>query len=228
MTAAARSFRQRFGVVDQWLFGVSLICGAAYFLTRGVGAFPGSVVVKGSSVAPLALIALRQLVGGDRWLLVGALLLSALGDVFLDLSGEQWFVYGLGSFLIAHLFYLTLFVRQWRRRLAASAARSIVAALFVVFAAAMFTGLWPRLGEMRLPVAAYMCALTCMSVAAALAGFRAWWVVVGAALFMLSDSLIAVAKFMSPLTLSGYLIWATYYVAQVLIALGFMAEKRRV
>jgi uncharacterized membrane protein YhhN len=228
MTATARSSSQRFGVVDQWLFGISLICSVAYFLTRGAGAFPGSVVIKGLSVAPLALIALRQLVGGDRWLLAGALLLSALGDVFLDLTGEQWFVYGLGSFLIAHLFYIVLFVRQWRRRLAARAARSIVAALFVVFAAAMFAGLWPRLGEMRLPVAAYMGALTCMSVAAALAGFRTWWVVIGAALFMLSDSLIAVGKFMSPVALSGYLIWATYYAAQVLIALGFIGEKRRV
>jgi uncharacterized membrane protein YhhN len=227
MTATARSTSQRFDAVDRLLFGVSLVCGIAYLLTRGLPVFPGSVVIKGLSVSPLALIALRQLAGGDRLLLAGALLLSALGDVFLGLGGEQWFVYGLSSFLIAHLFYITLFVRQWPRTAVASAARRVVAALLIVFAAAMFAGLWPRLGGMKLPVAAYLCALTGMSLTATLAGFRAWWVMIGAALFMLSDSLIAVGKFMSPIAYSDYVIWATYYTAQVCIALGFIREKRR-
>ena len=227
MAATARSSRQRFDAVDRLLFGISLICGIAYFVTRGLPVFPGSVVIKGLSVSPLAWIAFRQLVGSDRLLLASALLFSALGDVFLGLGGEQWFVYGLSSFLIAHLFYITLFVRQWPRTAAASAPRRVVAALLIVYAAAMFAGLWPSLGEMKLPVAAYMCALTGMSLTAALANFRRWWVVIGAALFMLSDSLIAVGKFMSPIAYSDYVIWATYYTAQVFIALGFILEKRR-
>ena len=226
VTATARSSSWRFDAADRALFGVSLVCGAAYFLTRGAGAFPGSVVVKALSVSPLALIALRQLTGSDRLLLAGALLLSTLGDVFLGLRGEQWFVYGLGSFLIAHVFYIALFVRQWPRPLAAPA-RRVVAALLIVFAAAVFAGLWPHLGDMKLPVMAYMCALTGMALTAALAEFRAWWVVAGAALFMLSDAMIAVGKFLSPLPYSDYVIWATYYAAQLCIALGFIREQRR-
>src|SRR5689334_19998751 len=105
MTAAARSsarsFGQRFTTTDWLLLGLSVVCGLAYFVTRGVGTFPGSVVIKGLSVSPLALIAFGQLAGGDRLLLAGALLLSALGDVFLGLNGERWFTYGLGSFLAA-------------------------------------------------------------------------------------------------------------------------------
>lgn len=227
MTATARSSSQGFDAADRLLFGVSLICGIAYFLTRGLPVFPGSVAIKGLSVSPLALIAFRQLVGSDRLLLAGALLLSALGDVFLGLGGEQWFVYGLSSFLIAHVFYIALFVRQWPHPPAASAARRVVAALLIVFAAAMFAELLPTLGAMKLPVAAYMCALTGMGLTAALADFRAWWIVIGAALFMLSDSLIAVGKFMSPIAYGDYVIWATYYMAQVCIALGFIREKRR-
>jgi uncharacterized membrane protein YhhN len=227
MTATVQSSRRRFDTVDRLLLGVSLGCGIAYFLTRGLPVVPGSVVIKGLSVSPLALIAFRQLVGSDRLLLAGALLLSALGDVFLGLTGEQWFVYGLGAFLIAHVLYITLFVRQWPRPPAAGAARRVVAALLMVFAAAMFAGLLPRLGAMKLPVAAYMCALTGMSLTATLADFRAWWIVIGAALFMLSDSLIAVGKFMSPIAYSDYVIWATYYTAQVFIALGFIGERRR-
>ena len=223
MTAPSQSFRRRFDAADRWLFGLSLVCGVAYFLTRGL---PGGVVVKGLSVSPLAVIALRQLKGSSGVLLAGALLLSALGDVFLALGGEPWFVYGLGSFLVAHLFYITLFVRNWPRPFAADAAHQTVALLLLVLALAMFVWLWPSLGEMRLPVAVYMCALTGMAVTATLAGFRAWSVVIGAALFMLSDSLIAIGKFKSPVVYGDYIIWATYYAAQVFIALGFMRERR--
>src|SRR5690349_16109 len=162
MTATARpssrSFGQPFTATDWLLLGLSVACGLAYFATRGVGAFPGSVVIKGLSVSPLALIALGRLAGGDRLCLAGALLLSALGDVFLGLNGGQWFTYGLGSFLAAHLFYIALFVRN-RAKPSPRAARKVMAALLVAFAAAAFTWLWPSLGAMKLPVAAYMCAL---------------------------------------------------------------------
>src|SRR3982750_1522600 len=99
MTAVAQASRQRFDAADRWLFGLSLICGMAYLLTRGLPGLPGSVAVKGLSVSPLAVIALRQLKGSNGVRLACALLLSALGDIFLVLGGEQWFVYGLGSFL---------------------------------------------------------------------------------------------------------------------------------
>ncbi|MFL6214519.1 MAG: lysoplasmalogenase [Blastocatellia bacterium] len=227
MTAAARSFGQRFKTADWLLIGLSLVCGIAYFMTRGVGSFPGSVVIKGLSVSPLALIALRQLVGSDRLLMAGALLLSAAGDVFLGLQGEQWFTYGLGSFLVAHLFFITLFVRNWPQPFSASTARKSMAALLVAFAAAMFVWLWPSLGAMKLPVAVYMFALTSMGVTATLADLRAWWVAAGAALFMFSDSLIAIGKFKAPVDYGDYLIWATYCVAQACIALGFIREKPR-
>jgi uncharacterized membrane protein YhhN len=227
MTAAAQGFGQRFETTD-WLFlGLSVVCGLAYFATRGVGPFPGSVVVKGLSVSPLALVAWRQLDGSNRWLLAGALLLSSLGDIFLGLRGEPWFTCGLGSFLLAHLFYISLSVRNWPKPFSARAARKTMAALLVAFAAAMCIWLWPSLGPMKLPVAAYLCALTGMGVTATLLDARGWWVAAGAALFMFSDSLIAVGKFKSPVNFSDYLIWATYYVAQVCLALGFIRATQR-
>jgi uncharacterized membrane protein YhhN len=227
MTAPAQSFGARFDALDRWLFGLSLVCGVAYFLTRGLPPFPASVVVKGLSVSPLAVIARRRIAGSDGVLLASALGLSALGDVFLALRGEQGFVYGLGSFLVAHLFYVALFVRNRPRPFAADAAHRLTALLLVTLATAMFAWLWPSLGEMRLPVAAYLGALTGMGVTATLAGFRAWWVVIGALLFMGSDSLIAVGKFKSPVAGGDYVIWATYYAAQFAIARGFIGEKRR-
>jgi uncharacterized membrane protein YhhN len=44
-------------------------------------------------------------------------------------------------------------------------------------------------------------------------------------LFLISDSILAVSKFKSPMPAGGYLIWGTYYLAQYGIAIGFLREK---
>jgi alkylglycerol monooxygenase len=43
------------------------------------------------------------------------------------------------------------------------------------------------------------------------------WVAVGACIFMVSDSLIAIDKFVTPIALSSLWILASYYAAQLLI-----------
>ena len=85
--------------------------------------------------------------------------------------------------------------------------------------------LWPSLGGLRLPVLAYICVITAMGVMSLLAGFPSWIVPAGALLFMLSDSLIAVGKFKHPIRYDNYLIWCTYYVGQVCIAVGFLRYR---
>ena len=47
----------------------------------------------------------------------------------------------------------------------------------------------------------------------------------GVILFLISDSILAVDKFKSPVPLRGYLVWATYYLAQCGIAIGFLRER---
>ncbi len=41
-----------------------------------------------------------------RWLVILGLLLSLAGDVFLMLPDDRYFIFGLASFLVAHLFYI--------------------------------------------------------------------------------------------------------------------------
>lgn len=226
MTATALAAHRRLDQLERLLLAVSLACGAAYLVTRGLPAFTGSVVIKGLSIGLLALITFHNLRDRDGLLLGVSLLFSTLGDIFLGIDGEKLFVFGLGSFLIAHLFYIVLFVRNRPKPMLASADQKIIAALVIIFSAAMFAWLWPNLGDLRLPVAVYLCAITGMGVTATLAGFRTPWVVIGAVLFIVSDSMIAVGKFKSPIEYSNYLIWATYYVGQLFIALGFMSIAR--
>jgi len=151
-------------------------------------------------------------------LLIAALVFSLAGDVFLMLPGN-YFIPGLASFLVAHIFYIALF-RQGQGWFPSR--RALVAVLAV--GATMYGIVWGGLGDpvLKIAVAAYV---TVISLMAAQAIGRAMvqgdaaarWVALGACIFMVSDSLIAINKFVTPVALSSLWILATYYCAQLLI-----------
>ena len=95
----------------------------------------------------------------------------------------------------------------------------------------LVTILYPHLGAFKIPVLLYALVLTVMVLQAL---FRYghtntpsfWFVFLGALLFMVSDSLIAVNKFLSPFGLAGLSITATYILAQFLIASGLRLHFR--
>jgi uncharacterized membrane protein YhhN len=225
MSAQALSIVQArgFSAIERALLWLSAGCSLGYFITKSWQPYSGSIVLKALCIAPLALIALRLLNPLDNWLLGSALLFSTLGDIFLDLNG--FFVHGLGAFLIAHLIYLMLFVRNGQRplRLTSNQVTSLIALLLYSFA--LTTWLWPGLGKLAVPVLLYVCAITLMVASAIAARFRQSWIVWGALLFLISDSLIGISKFKTPVPLRDYLVWAIYYLGQCGIALGFLREK---
>jgi uncharacterized membrane protein YhhN len=51
-------------------------------------------------------------------------------------------------------------------------------------------------------------------------------VALGAGFFMLSDTLLAINRFVSPLPMSQVWVLSTYYVAQVLIVVGMLRSGR--
>jgi alkylglycerol monooxygenase len=78
-------------------------------------------------------------------------------------------------------------------------------------------------------VAAYVLVIALMAAqaigrATVLRTSGALWVAVGAGFFMLSDTLLALNKFVSPLPLSQLWVLSTYYIAQVLIVRGLLAD----
>jgi uncharacterized membrane protein YhhN len=202
---------------------VSIVCGLVYLVTQRWQPYPASFVVKGLSVGTLAVLAFSA---GSPVLGI-ALALSSLGDILLDLDPERLFVFGLGSFLLAHLVYIFLFVRSRRPTMPISGARALLAALVLLYSAAVSWWLLPSLGSLLAPVAIYMCAITAMVLSAILARFPNPWVVVSAILFLISDSLLAVNKFKTPIPYRDYLVWSTYYAGQYGIAIGFLTAKIR-
>jgi uncharacterized membrane protein YhhN len=169
-------------------------------------------------IIPIALLlqlAVTRTEGRTRTLLALGLVLSAIGDVLLALSGL--FVQGLIAFLLAQVTYTVLFLTQFRWQIS----RLPWAVLIVVYALVCTLFIVPEAGDMQLPVTAYMIAISAMAIAA---GFRDdqqfMWVAMGALIFMVSDTLIAVGRFVTPFEYSGVAVMTTYYVAQILICVG--------
>ncbi|MBX9453769.1 MAG: lysoplasmalogenase [Mesorhizobium sp.] len=183
-------------------------------------------VVKTGSVALLAVLA--QVEGGPL-LLVAALALSAIGDAFLAQDGEKAFLGGLASFLVAHLAYVALFAASRRgdgnpRR--AAMAAGIAGGRSPWPLCRCCAGCCPRRDRIcALPVAAYAAAILAMMWSSATVA--APLVMVGAAMFVVSDAILATAKFLfAPVSRhhawAAPSVWMLYYLAQVAITLAFI------
>ncbi|MDO8449912.1 MAG: lysoplasmalogenase family protein [Rhodoferax sp.] len=151
-------------------------------------------------------------------LLMAALAASLAGDVFLMLPGG-YFIPGLASFLVGHLFYIALFHRgmPWF-----PSRRALLGTLGV--GAAMYAWVWGGLNDpvLKVAVAAYVTVIALMT-AQAIGRAQvqrdpaSTAVAVGACFFMLSDSLIAINRFVQPVPLVALWVLSTYYMAQILI-----------
>ena len=152
-----------------------------------------------------------------KFAIMVGLLFSLAGDVFLMLPSDR-FLAALVSFLIAHLFYIAAFTSgtgfgfSWR---------SLVPC--AIYGIVMFSILVPHLGKMKWPVVVYMVVILVMA-------WQAWerWsqtgqsaallAFLGAVLFVISDSALAVNRFRGRYKSAPALILSTYFAAQWLIA----------
>jgi uncharacterized membrane protein YhhN len=202
----------------------SFLFSAVYFMTVPLP-FPGRFVVKGLAIAMLAAIAW---VGSSRMLWL-ALVASAVGDVLLDLGPVRLFIPGLCAFLAAHLVYVAIFASRWPIPLRVSLPRLILFPVILAYGAGFAFWLAPELllAKMTLPVTIYICVITTMVITAVGARLPLY-VPVGAFLFLISDSLLAIAKFnKASFALRDYLVWGTYYAAQYFIATGILRASEQ-
>lgn len=217
-----------FGRVDACLLLLSIVSSAAYLAMRGGRPTASIVVLKALSIAPLAVLTFRVLgkagARGHGVILAAALTLSCVGDVLLAVDPRRYFAHALQVFLLAHLAYNLLFVRSWRRPLRPGGRRLIASGLVLAYSLLLTSWLAPGFGRLAVPAIVYAGAITAMTISTILAGFSRPFVVLGAILFMISDSLIAVARFNPGGPLAAYLIWPTYYLGQYGIAIGFLRE----
>ncbi|MBC8509347.1 MAG: lysoplasmalogenase [Anaerolineales bacterium] len=152
-----------------------------------------------------------------KTLVLVGLLFSLSGDILLMLPFDL-FVFGLISFLIAHLVYIAAFQakRPWR-------ISWIPALLLIAFGVTIYLVLAPGLGDMTIPVIFYIVVILTMA-------YSAWdqwdqhkerWAMlafIGALLFVLSDSILAINKFRHPFLAGRGMNLSFYFAAQWFIA----------
>jgi len=183
--------------------------------------YPLSFLIKAVPAAALLVFTLTVKRGGVRALLALGLFFSLVGDVLLDLDRSRFFIYGLACFLLAHVSYTALFLRDFRFR-----SKSLPIITAVVAYGAVLTFLLRNMDSGHIvPVMAYLGVISIMTTSAAVYSTGRSWkganlVVIGAALFMLSDSIIAVNQFLLPIPYSLMFSLPLYWTAQLLIVRG--------
>ncbi len=165
----------------------------------------------------------------DKFILA-ALIFSCLGDIALMFKGG--FLPGLGSFLIAHIFYIFAFLQDNQGFIFSKKDRMHWGILVVLFGMGLMGYLLPYLGQMQIPVGIYSTIILVMLLTA----LNRWknvsspsfqWILLGAVLFVLSDSMIAISRFVALFPLSGILIMVTYAIGQYLIVMGYLQKKEK-
>lgn len=157
-----------------------------------------------------------------------ALIFSLLGDILLMFveQSSDYFMLGLISFLIAHIFYCLVFLLY--RNSEINFIR--ISAVLCLYAFGLFYLLKDGLGDFLIPVTIYMIVILMMVITAFLRQKKApqisfVLVFIGAILFVVSDSILALNKFYVPLRFSSISIMLTYASAQYFIVLGLLKQR---
>jgi uncharacterized membrane protein YhhN len=163
---------------------------------------------------------------------IAAMLASLAGDVLL--INPDYFIGGLIAFLISHVLYIFSYRQHQDAENAqplSGVHRARLAFPILLAGSGLVVILYPVLGALKIPVIIYATIITGMALTALFRYGRTtsksfWFVFVGAVLFMISDSILAINKFLTPVENAGFLIMVTYISAQYCIARGLVEHER--
>ena len=164
-----------------------------------------------------------------KWWFVAALAFCLLGDVLLMLPADL-FVGGLSAFLLGHVLFIVGFLQPpappgvppFAFSTTGLAVAALIAVAYGIAPATLIFRALSRGGtnELIIPVAVYLVTILTMLVLATNVGIPA--AAVGAALFVLSDTVLAIGRFVRPLPQGDVVVHATYHAAQVLLVVSLV------
>lgn len=146
------------------------------------------------------------------------LIFSLFGDIFLMFDGELCFIFGLLSFLVAHVFYIKMFynTRKSNQNIGLLVTLLGLTSLYTsyLYEHVYIEGGYPLFGA----TVVYAIAITAMAYYAILNSNHA--LAFGVIMFMISDATLAFDKFVaqSPDTTYEIVVMITYHIAQFCIA----------
>ncbi|OUS02529.1 lysoplasmalogenase [Flavobacteriales bacterium 33_180_T64] len=211
-----------FSILFSGIVSAELICGSIDTLEHLHYIFKPAIVV---SLLIFFWMKSASLKFNLRLIIVLALLFSLTGDLllmFVDVA-PNYFLFGLVSFLLAHIMYCIAFLTHRNKTLKPYG----FIAILLIYASGLFYLLKGGLNDMLIPVIVYMLVILSMSTTAFLRKNnvvkRSYiFVFLGALMFMVSDSILALNKFYAPLAYSNISIMLTYALAQFFIIIGIL------
>ncbi|XP_061568441.1 lysoplasmalogenase isoform X2 [Cololabis saira] len=189
---------------------------------------PPSLVSAGVKAAPAVLLAAAVLSwnGGQSVLgVAGGLIFSAVGDCCL--VWPELFLHGMGAFAVAHLFYsLTFLSRRYATYSSPSSLNRFLYLILFLVGGGVYIYLYPFLrkapdSNLLTPgVGVYIVLIVAMAGLAIRTRHTA--TLLGSLTFMVSDATLAlqVFKAVPPMQNGQIVVMVTYYLAQLLIAMG--------
>ena len=162
---------------------------------------------------------------------------SWIGDVLLQFSNENkelflspdtFFLLGLGGFLLTPVFYtISVYIPKCKNKIFGPRIYQLVLVLGYGFL--LMWLLYNKLGDYKIPVIIYAIVIHIMLLSALnrfgkVNGVSYMLIAIGAILFVASDSMIAISRFLEKFDFARVLIMTTYVLAQYFIAMGSLRQ----
>lgn len=180
-------------------------------------------------LVPVLMLWLRAQAGKNVPVIVyTGLFFCFAGDVLLAWAGEWFFLSGMLCFIIAHICNSIYFSRLQDPRVSRLREAFGAAIALILLSAVLFVVLNPYLGSFRVPILVYMVIISIMAILAAntaanqsIRSIAFRFFIPGAGLFVLSDGILAINKFMAHQPMLSIVVMATYAGALYFLARGF-------
>jgi uncharacterized membrane protein YhhN len=158
-----------------------------------------------------------------------ALFFSFTGDLALSFSGNTAFLAGMGAFMLTHICNSVYFWKLQRNSPVTIHSRILPGIIMLVIATGIFILLAPYLGQLAYPIIIYMFLISVMAVLATgtaeakqIKQIGKHCFIPGAFLFVVSDSILAINRFLLHDTAMAVLVMLTYGMAQFFLVRGYM------
>ncbi|MCK0145527.1 lysoplasmalogenase [Arenibacter sp. F26102] len=158
-----------------------------------------------------------------------ALCFSLLGDILLlyDHLSAFYFMLGLMAFLFAHISYALVFSTQGKKLFKTEL--RLVSVILLSYGTTLYIILHDNLGALKIPVIIYILGILTLAITAysrkdKVNSLSFKLVFIGTMFFIMSDTILAINKFLFVIPLSHLLVMGTYATAQYLIVKGLLAS----
>ncbi len=206
--------------------GLIVLIGIFYWISIPFKPYWGSILVKWLPIGLLTGLAWYHRKKPHVTVLTLALLFHGIGDIIIELEGENTLLLAILPFLIGHLLYALTFQKDRNDLAALTVWEKGIIVIIITYG--LFFGIFLSFHLQLLYLLAvipYIIVILSMVLLSVMARYTEKIIVLGALLYVISDSLIALTTFVMPWPWSPLLTWPTYFFGQLFITVGYLSEK---